>query len=574
MTKGSFLFLITALYSTALHAAQPGPATVERWGLHEIGLRAERSYSNPFRQVALSAEFRHRESGLTLSVPGFYDGDGKGGQTGRVWKVRFMPPKPGTWTWKTSVTPPDAGLDGRTGSIEVGPPGPGNRGPICRAGPPYLHLPHADGHHTFLIGTWSIPMHFNPAERERFYDYFQSNGMTRIRMWMGGRKADGTEDRRARFYRGDFWRYNLALFHQVDTTFRECQARGILVDLIPFVNDMEKDMTPQQQEQYLRFLAARYGAFRSLMVCLCNQTDWHFGGAGGEDSIRRSVEWANWAGGYLRRVNPFPTPLSTHDPGEEGPWSKRTYYLGALSRWPYAAWTDHVQKQIQATALSAAKTMSGMEPRADVLNERGLARINLLIQSLRNEFRQAVEVNEPSFEFGDGIEKKLSWRSLTRTGVRKTHWVITASGSFGTTCVVGCGEFMSGWDVDKLQQRGTLAQLGILARTMRSLPFWEMPPANDLVSPLDTVLDGEHWRSTFAIAKPGQAYLVYSLNGGRGSIQLAPGTYKVTQLNPRDGSMRALGEVGGGTVPFTLPSRTPKDHNLEDETDWVLLYRR
>ena len=235
--------------SAALHAAQPGPATVDHWGLHETSLRAERSYSNPFREVGLQAEFRHRESGLTLSVPGFYDGDGKGGQTGRVWKVRFMPTKPGTWTWKTSAAPADAGLDGRTGSLDVGPPGPDNHGPICRAGPPYLHLPHADGHHTFLIGTWSIPMHFSPAERERFYDYFQSNGMTRVRMWMGGRKADGTEDRRARFYRGDFWRYNLALFHQVDATLRECQARGIFVDLIPFVNDMEKDMTPEQQEQ-------------------------------------------------------------------------------------------------------------------------------------------------------------------------------------------------------------------------------------------------------------------------------------------------------------------------------------
>ena len=417
-------------------------------------------------------------------------------------------------------------------------------------------------------------MHFSPADRERFYDYFQSNGMTRIRMWMGGRKADGTEDRRARFYRGDFWQYDLALLHRVDTTLRECQARGILVDLIPFVNDMEKDMTPAQQEQYLRFLAARYGAFRSLMVCLCNQTDWHFGGAGGEDSIRRSVEWGNWAGAYLRRVNPFPTPLTTHEPGEEGPWSKRTHYLGALGRWPYAAWTDHMQKQIQATALSAAKTMSGMEPRADVLNERGLARINLLIQCLRAEYRQAVEVNEPSFEFGDGIEKKLSWRALTRTGVRKTHWVITASGSFGTTCVVGCGEFMSGWNVDQLVRRGTLAQLGILARTMRRLPFWEMTPQNDIVSPLEVRVDGQPWRSTLAVAKPGEAYLVYLLNGASGSIELAPGTYSAVQVDPRSGAETRLGSVQGGKTTFTLPRRSTEDHNLADESDWVLIYQR
>jgi len=180
----------------------------------------------------------------------------------------------------------------------------------------------------------------------------------------------------------------------------------------------------------------------------------------------------------------------------------------------------------------------------------------------------------PGFFDGDGIAKTLSWRALTKAGVRKVHWVITASGSFGTTCLVGCGEFMSGWDVDQLQQRGTLAQLGILARTLRSLPFGAMSPANDLVSPLDTVIDGEHWRSTFALAKPGEAYLVYALDGGQGTMQLAPGTYKAMQLNPRDGSTHTLGEVRGGTVSFMLPSRTPKDHNLEDETDWVLLYQR
>jgi hypothetical protein len=162
---------------------------------------------------------------------------------------------------------------------------------------------------------------------------------------------------------------------------------------------------------------------------------------------------------------------------------------------------------------------------------------------------------------------------LTKTGVRKVHWVITASGGFGTTCLVGCGEFMSGWDVDKLQRRGTLAQLGILARTMRALPFGEMVPANDLVSPLDRDIGGRPWRSTFALAKPGEAYLVYSLDGGNGTIQLAPGTYEVTQLNPRDGSTRTLGEVTGGTVPFTLPATAPRDHNWEDETDWVLIYR-
>lgn len=549
--------------------------SVEQWDVHEIEFQAKQSYKNPFRDVALTAEFAHPASGTKLTVHGFHDGDGAGGQKGSVWKIRFMPTLVGMWNWRSSSAPHDEGLAGKSGSLTASPPGPGNHGPIGNAGPPYLHLPHADGHHTFLIGTWSIPMHFPEPQRKRFYDYFQENGMTRLRMWMGGQRPDGQENRHARFYRGDYWQYDLSLFRNVDETFRECQARGIFVDLMLFVNDMEKEMTQEQQEQYLCYLAARYGGFRALMVCVCNQTDWHFGGyRGSREQCKESVQWGNWAGSCFRRVNPFPTVLTTHDPGEEGPESPRSWYLSALDRWPYGDWADFMQRQMQSTALSAAMSLTDKEPRAEALNERGLARINQLILSLRGRYQKPVEVNEASFEYGDGIEKQLSWRALNRTGVRKAHWVITASGSFGTTCVVGCGEFMSGWDVHRLIERGTMAQLGIIARTMRQLPFWEMTPSNDLVSPLYRTIEGENWRTTFAIAKPGETYLVYLLNGGSGTIQLSPGAYDAMRLNPRNGSIENLGRVSGGAVEFVLPQQLPTDHNIADESDWVLIYRK
>lgn len=394
------LVVLSAVFPAVLCSAaapqqpsvSPESGTVEQWDLYEITLTAAQVPAHPFCDVQVSAEFVHLDSGEKPLVPGFFDGDGAGGQTGRIWKIRFMPARPGRWTWRTAATIPETGLNNHTGELFAAPPRAGNHGPLVRSGPPYLHPSCADGHHPFLIGTWSVPMHSPPRERQRFYEYFQQTGMNRLRMWLGGRKSDGLEDPKARLFGGD------------------------------------------------------------------------------------------------------------------------------------------------------------------------------------------------------GIEKKLSWRARTKTGVRKVHWVITASGSFGTTCLVGCGEFMSGWDVDQLQRRGTLAQLGILARTLRSLPFWEMAPANELVSPLAAVIaptrspdtqrpsgpgagDGQPWRSTFAIAKPGEAYLVYSLKGGDGTVQLAPGTYEVTQLNPRDGSTRALGEVTGGMVPFTLPGSAPKDHNLQDETDWILIYR-
>ena len=42
----------------------------------------------PARDVELAVTFRH-ESGAAARVPGFWDGDGKGGSRGAVFKVRF-----------------------------------------------------------------------------------------------------------------------------------------------------------------------------------------------------------------------------------------------------------------------------------------------------------------------------------------------------------------------------------------------------------------------------------------------------------------------------------------------------
>ena len=53
------------------------------------------SYSDPFYGVELKATFTS-PSGKTVSWWGFFDGDGLGGQTGNIWKLRYMPDELGT----------------------------------------------------------------------------------------------------------------------------------------------------------------------------------------------------------------------------------------------------------------------------------------------------------------------------------------------------------------------------------------------------------------------------------------------------------------------------------------------
>ena len=98
---------------------------------------------------------------------------------------------------------------------------------------------------------------------------------------------------------------------------------------------------------------------------------------------------------------------------------------------------------------------------------------------------------------------------------------------------------------------------------MVTLPYGRMEPRNECVTPANVAVDGETWRTNFALAKTGDVYLIYSLHGGRGTVDLAPGQYAAVQIDPRDGTRTDLGTATGGIVDFSLPPG-----------DGVVLYRR
>jgi hypothetical protein len=60
------------------------------------------------------------------TVDGFYDGDGQGGQTGDVWKLRVAAEETGSWSYRTASNDPS--LDGRTGGFNVSGTLPGRFG--------------------------------------------------------------------------------------------------------------------------------------------------------------------------------------------------------------------------------------------------------------------------------------------------------------------------------------------------------------------------------------------------------------------------------------------------------------
>jgi len=69
---------------------------VHQWQAVEIALTSSVDYSDPFRDVDVTATFT-RAGGKTITRPAFWDG-------GSTWKVRFAAPETGLWTMITNAT--------------------------------------------------------------------------------------------------------------------------------------------------------------------------------------------------------------------------------------------------------------------------------------------------------------------------------------------------------------------------------------------------------------------------------------------------------------------------------------
>ncbi len=92
------------------------PSTVdvigETWRVTELSFETEKVYitaKGEQTELEFFGEFTHKETGKTLTIPGFWDGDD-------TFKLRFSPTLYGVWEYKT-ICEADESLAGKTGTI-------------------------------------------------------------------------------------------------------------------------------------------------------------------------------------------------------------------------------------------------------------------------------------------------------------------------------------------------------------------------------------------------------------------------------------------------------------------------
>lgn len=264
LTVIAFVAVVTPVWP------QPASALVERWGVYETSFRGQES-GNPFLDVQLHAVFRfnHRE----VKVDGFYDGGG-------LYRVRFMPDQAGEWTYFTYSNRPD--LDGKTGKLVCVPTSTGNHGPVAIRNT--YHFGYADGTPYFPFGTTAYAWaHQGDELEEQTLATLRRSPFNKMRMCVFPKDYvyNKNEPKYYPFPRdasgaNDFSRFNPEFFQHFEKRVRQLMEMGVEADLIlfhPYDRWGYKNMPPEVDERYLRYVVARLASFRNVWWSMANEWD-------------------------------------------------------------------------------------------------------------------------------------------------------------------------------------------------------------------------------------------------------------------------------------------------------------
>ena len=241
------------------------------WTPIELELSGDVHVDNPYETVELETTFEH-ESGESIRVPGFWDGDD-------TWKVRFAPVKSGIWEWSTTADPSVDELSD-SGTLDVGEyagANPIRKNGFLRVGENDRSIVHDDGTPFFWLGdtAWPAAAKATPEEWRRYLAKRSSQGFNVVQtnalpQWDASRP-------RGRYPFGREWDLsspNPEYFQTVDELVEMTYRAGIVPALVALWFDYvpgERDARPNTftvdgAARFGRYLAARYGAYGTVWL--------------------------------------------------------------------------------------------------------------------------------------------------------------------------------------------------------------------------------------------------------------------------------------------------------------------
>ena len=475
-----------------IEIALPGPPSRSTGNPNPFGLLADAAFTSP--------------SGRQATVPGFYDGDGKGGLDGSAWKVRFSADEVGEWTFVSksvhepldghrgsftvTAVPEDAQGFWRWGRLEtVGTPDSGVRYLKFRDGPYWLKAG-CDDPENFLGRCRNYD---TPGKRRAAVDYLAGKGINSLYLMTHNIDGDGKDvwpwlgktASEAKANAGTGARCDIATLEEWRDLFEHMQTRGVVPYLV-----LEDDSAWAKYDhaRYYREMIARFGYLPALLFNFNEEYN---------ENYRLDAALAHMK--HLRDNDPYRHPRGIHNVN-----SPTNEYIDA--------------PQVDFTAIQT----KGSDP---------LDHNRLAIQWIERCKARKQRILMVGFDEGRPEEDRRAW------------WAAYLGGGVWEAHVrPPYDRPVSAWDAVWTQLGGTRA-------FMESLPFWEMEPSNALVKA----------GKAFCLAKPGHAYVLYLPEGGEVTVELsAGGEYEVAWWNPangRTGRSQDEGRVAGGPQRFLAPGK-------------------
>jgi hypothetical protein len=523
---------------------------VGQWKLYEIVLTSTKSYSNPFTNVDVYADFSSGNN--QLRVYGFHDGNGKGDQ-GNLWKIRFMTNEIGTWSWQTKSTDTgNQGLHNQTGQfrvVESNVPGPISPDSTYRNA-----WRHANG--DFFYWTLGYSIHVLAADRTHpgvggWQDYLN---------WLEAHKFNGVMfnlqspsfrtcttclkgvapwsaigihpppeyarnlNDRVDYYimpwadksdvnqtapnssNADFSRFYLPLWHRADAVITEMQNKGMVAHVFAYDDETFWPSASSADERlYWDYIIRRLGAYWNVV----------YNDGIDLDEYRNLNTWVKEWQQYFQANDPFGHARSSRHGNDDA---------------AYSTW-----RSVQAADSS--------RPR-DIQQWRNLMNANPL---------------KPVTE-DDGIRARKETGISPDRFMQLAWWsVLSGPGGFGATWA---GAYEPGnWYSNMSKDAEGMLRVSIRTRFISGegvpnghpIPFWKLAVRDDLVT----------GRNVYCSAVPGENYLVYfdfdSSSTTEINLKDAQHPLYVTWLNPYTGQTTSGGVITapGNSHRFTKPFNGP-----------------
>ena len=547
------------------------------------------SNPNPFLGYRLNVEFTNPR-GQSIIVPGFFDGDGKGGASGSKWEVRFTPDMTGQWKYVASFRKGKniavnlerdvgqaVGFNGVSGTLTISK-SPADAPEFLRFG----RLEYAGGHYLkFRDGPYWIKGGADSPEDFLAYEGFDNTRSGsrfkvkkyagHVRDWKPGDPDWGNRDGRAIIgalnylaeqhvnliyflpmnIGGDgqnVWpfageinpsgdrandnvHYDISKLRQWEIVFSHAQSKGIVLHFV--FNEAEKnnklelggrDLTTERKLFY-REMVARFGHHNALIWNLCEE--YNIGLDLGPKSVREFAA-------YIARLDPYGHPLTVHH--AKDPVESLKPFLG--------------DELFSITSIQ--------------IGRRDIEPVVETFRRLTKEAGRALPIAVDEFTVTTGDKQWLPVDDSVALRKEKL-WPAYLSG--------GQVEFIVAelLEAEDFRKYDSLWKYIWYARRFmqRHLPFWEMEPADELLTGESVYTGKTSTHDGQVFAKEGHCYAIYLPTASKtGVLDLShvEGEFVTRWYNPRTGKFvgRRKSLMGGSKVEIGPAPKTPDE-------DWVVL---